>query len=117
MRYVETIIVGGGPGGSSSAWELQRHGRECLVLERKPMPRLKLCAGWVTPKVLADLANAEVVAALTPLLNDSSPRVRETVEQSLDAIQKRGLQPTQRAASPWRESQRVPFESILSSAY
>ena len=56
MRSVETIIVGGGPGGSSSAWELRRRGRECLVLERKPMPRLKLCAGWVTPKVLADLA-------------------------------------------------------------
>jgi menaquinone-9 beta-reductase len=56
MRHVETIIVGGGPGGSSCAWELRRQGRECLVLDRKPMPRLKLCAGWVTPKVLQDLA-------------------------------------------------------------
>src|SRR5437868_2860880 len=56
MRHVETIIVGGGPGGSSCAWELRRQGRECLVLERKPLPRLKLCAGWVTPKVLSDLA-------------------------------------------------------------
>jgi menaquinone-9 beta-reductase len=56
MRYVETIIVGGGPAGSSCAWELRRCGRECLVLDRKEMPRLKLCAGWVTPKVLSDLA-------------------------------------------------------------
>jgi menaquinone-9 beta-reductase len=56
MRYVETIIVGGGPGGSSCARELRRQGRECLVLERKQMPRLKLCAGWVTPRVLSDLA-------------------------------------------------------------
>ena len=56
MRYVETIIVGGGPGGSTCAWELRRQGRECLVLERKQMPRLKLCAGWVTPRVLSDLA-------------------------------------------------------------
>jgi flavin-dependent dehydrogenase len=56
MREVETIIVGGGPAGSSCARELRRRGRECLVLERKPMPRLKLCAGWVTPKVLRDLA-------------------------------------------------------------
>ncbi len=55
MREVETIIVGGGPAGSSCARELVRQGRECLVLERKAMPRLKLCAGWVTPKVLADL--------------------------------------------------------------
>ncbi len=56
MRYAETIIVGGGPGGSSCAAELRRHGRDCLVLDRKEMPRLKLCAGWVTPKVLTDLA-------------------------------------------------------------
>jgi menaquinone-9 beta-reductase len=56
MRHIETIIVGGGPGGSSAAWELRRQGRECLVLDRKPMPRLKLCAGWVTPRVLHDLA-------------------------------------------------------------
>jgi flavin-dependent dehydrogenase len=55
MRHVETIIVGGGPGGSSCARALRRSGRECLVLDRKTMPRLKLCAGWVTPKVLADL--------------------------------------------------------------
>ncbi|HVS35851.1 MAG TPA: FAD-dependent monooxygenase [Gemmataceae bacterium] len=58
MREVETIVVGGGPGGSSAAGELRRAGRDCLVLERKPMPRLKLCAGWVTPKVLRDLAIA-----------------------------------------------------------
>ncbi len=55
MREVETIIVGGGPAGSSCAGELVRHGRQCLVLEKHPMPRPKLCAGWITPKVLADL--------------------------------------------------------------
>jgi flavin-dependent dehydrogenase len=56
MRDVETVIVGGGPGGSSCAWELCRQDRECIVLERKALPRVKLCAGWVTPKVLRDLA-------------------------------------------------------------
>lgn len=55
MTEVETIIVGGGPAGSSAARELVRAGRDCLVLDRKPMPRLKLCAGWITPKVIADL--------------------------------------------------------------
>jgi flavin-dependent dehydrogenase len=55
MIDVETIIVGGGPAGSSAARELLRAGRECLVLDRKAMPRLKLCAGWITPKVVADL--------------------------------------------------------------
>ena len=55
MRDIETVIVGGGPAGSTCAAELLRHGRQCLVLERRPMPRSKLCAGWITPKVLADL--------------------------------------------------------------
>jgi flavin-dependent dehydrogenase len=55
MRVLETIIVGGGPAGSSCARELHTAGRECLVLERKAMPRVKLCAGWITPKVLTDL--------------------------------------------------------------
>jgi flavin-dependent dehydrogenase len=55
MRSVETIIIGGGPAGSSAARELLNSGRECLVIDRKKMPRLKLCAGWITPKVLSDL--------------------------------------------------------------
>ena len=55
MISVDTIIVGGGPAGSSCAGRLRRHGVECLVLDRAEFPRLKLCAGWVTPKVLRDL--------------------------------------------------------------
>jgi flavin-dependent dehydrogenase len=55
MRSVETIIVGGGPAGSSCARELMHARKECLLLEATAMPRLKLCAGWVTPKVLSDL--------------------------------------------------------------
>ncbi len=55
MRYAETIIVGGGPAGSSCARELVRLGKDCLVLEAAAMPRVKLCAGWITPKVLEDL--------------------------------------------------------------
>lgn len=52
MRDVETLIVGGGPAGSSCAWELRRRGRECLILERQALPKFKLCAGWITPEVL-----------------------------------------------------------------
>ena len=55
MRSVDVIIVGGGPAGSSCAWRLRRHGVECLILDRAEFPRLKLCAGWVTPQVLADI--------------------------------------------------------------
>ncbi|MDJ0703398.1 MAG: NAD(P)/FAD-dependent oxidoreductase [Leptolyngbyaceae cyanobacterium MO_188.B28] len=55
MKYYETIVVGGGPAGSSCAWQLQRHGREVLVLDKQPFPRLKLCAGWVPAKVMDKL--------------------------------------------------------------
>lgn len=55
LDLVDTIIVGGGPAGSSAARELIRAGRDCLVLDRKAMPRLKLCAGWITQKVIDDL--------------------------------------------------------------
>jgi flavin-dependent dehydrogenase len=51
----ETIVVGGGPGGASAAWQLKQDGREALVLDREPFPREKLCAGWITPEVLDDL--------------------------------------------------------------
>lgn len=51
----ETIVVGGGPAGSSAAWRLGQHHRQCLVLDREAFPREKLCAGWITPEVLEDL--------------------------------------------------------------
>lgn len=55
MRTVDTIIVGGGPAGSSCAWALRRRGIDCLVLDRAAFPRLKLCAGWITPEAVRDL--------------------------------------------------------------
>ncbi|KAA3655792.1 MAG: NAD(P)/FAD-dependent oxidoreductase [Calditrichaeota bacterium] len=55
MITAETIIIGGGPAGSTCAWKLRQAGRDVIILDRKPFPRLKLCAGWITPKVLRDL--------------------------------------------------------------
>jgi flavin-dependent dehydrogenase len=55
MEYYETIIVGGGPAGSSCAWQLKKHGREVLILDKQTFPRLKLCAGWITSKVMENL--------------------------------------------------------------
>jgi flavin-dependent dehydrogenase len=55
MRAVDVLIVGGGPAGSACAWRLRQRGVDCLVLDRAAFPRLKLCAGWVTPEALADL--------------------------------------------------------------
>ncbi len=55
MRHVDTIIVGGGPAGSTCAGHLVKHGHDVLVLDKAEFPRLKLCAGWITEKVMADL--------------------------------------------------------------
>jgi geranylgeranyl reductase family protein len=51
----DAVVVGGGPGGSTVAWRLARGGSRVLVLDAARFPRVKLCAGWVTPAVLADL--------------------------------------------------------------
>jgi flavin-dependent dehydrogenase len=55
MRHVETIIVGGGPAGSTCARRLVQRGRDVFVLDKASFPRLKLCAGWVTHKAMQDL--------------------------------------------------------------
>jgi flavin-dependent dehydrogenase len=55
MRQSDAIVIGGGPAGSTCAWKLRGAGLDVVVLDKAAFPRLKLCAGWVTPKVLDDL--------------------------------------------------------------
>jgi len=55
MRSVDVLIVGGGPAGSSAARLLTRAGADVLLLDRETFPRLKLCAGWITPEVVREL--------------------------------------------------------------
>ncbi|HUD97544.1 MAG TPA: NAD(P)/FAD-dependent oxidoreductase [Woeseiaceae bacterium] len=55
MRRADVLIVGGGPAGSTCAWRLRQSGMDVIVLDRATFPRTKLCAGWITPRVVDDL--------------------------------------------------------------
>jgi flavin-dependent dehydrogenase len=51
----DALIVGGGPAGSTCAWALRRAGLDVMVIDAAVFPRDKVCAGWITPQVVADL--------------------------------------------------------------
>ncbi|MCP5338705.1 MAG: NAD(P)/FAD-dependent oxidoreductase [Sinobacteraceae bacterium] len=55
MEQCDVLVIGGGPAGSSAAWRLRRAGASVIVLDKAVFPRLKLCAGWITPEVVRDL--------------------------------------------------------------
>lgn len=59
----DVLVVGGGPAGSSCAWQLRQHGLDVVIMDKAQFPREKVCAGWITPEVLAVLQlDADVYA-------------------------------------------------------
>ena len=56
MDSADVIVVGGGPAGSTAAWALRRQGADVVVWDRRVFPRDKICAGWITPPVVAALS-------------------------------------------------------------
>lgn len=55
METCEVLIVGGGPAGSTCAWQLRKYGHDVLIIDKSPFPRDKTCAGWITPQVIRSL--------------------------------------------------------------
>ncbi|NPV55145.1 MAG: FAD-dependent oxidoreductase [Anaerolineae bacterium] len=55
IKKTDVIIVGGGPAGAACALALRRSGADCLVLDQATFPRIKPCAGWITPSVIKSL--------------------------------------------------------------
>ena len=55
MESCDALIIGGGPAGSSCAWQLRRHGLDVMVMDKESFPRDKVCAGWITPAVIEAL--------------------------------------------------------------
>jgi len=47
----DVAIVGGGPAGSTCARTLVAGGARVVVIDRSMFPRVKLCAGWLSPGV------------------------------------------------------------------
>ena len=56
MEKCDVLVVGGGPGGSACAWKLRAAGLDVIVVDQAAFPRDKICAGWITPQVIADLS-------------------------------------------------------------
>lgn len=63
-RDVDVIVVGGGPGGSTLAWELARRGIDVMLLERTRFPREKVCGDYVEPRGLRILQRMGALATL-----------------------------------------------------
>jgi menaquinone-9 beta-reductase len=54
-READVIVVGAGPGGSSAAFHLARHGLSVLLLEKSEFPREKVCGDGLTPRAVRQL--------------------------------------------------------------
>src|SRR5438094_3656121 len=54
-RTADVVIVGAGPGGSSAAYHLARHGFCVLLLEKTEFPREKVCGDGLTPRGVKQL--------------------------------------------------------------
>ncbi|MFC6018693.1 geranylgeranyl reductase family protein [Plantactinospora solaniradicis] len=51
----DVIVVGAGPGGSTTAYHLARHGVRVLLLEKTEFPREKVCGDGLTPRAVKQL--------------------------------------------------------------
>jgi menaquinone-9 beta-reductase len=49
VETCDALIVGGGPAGSTCAWQLRQAGLDVVVIDKTRFPRDKVCAGWITP--------------------------------------------------------------------
>lgn len=54
-RDADAIVVGAGPGGSTAAYHLARHGVRVLLLEKTDFPREKVCGDGLTPRAVKQL--------------------------------------------------------------
>lgn len=75
VRYVDVLIVGGGPAGTAAAIGLGGS-RTVLVVEKSPVPREKTCGGLVGPRAVQLLRN---IGLEVPDMVAARPRAHEHV--------------------------------------
>ncbi|MBW2471710.1 MAG: FAD-dependent oxidoreductase, partial [Deltaproteobacteria bacterium] len=51
----QVLVVGGGPGGASTAYWLARDGVDVHLVEKKHYPREKACGDGLTPRAIKQL--------------------------------------------------------------
>lgn len=56
----DAVIVGGGPGGATTAFWLARAGRRVLVIDKSKFPREKVCGDGLTPRAVRCLEDMGV---------------------------------------------------------
>lgn len=55
METCDVLVVGGGPAGSSCAWQLRKQGYDVVVMDKSQFPRDKICTGWIVPQIIESL--------------------------------------------------------------
>jgi len=55
VSEADVIVVGAGPGGSTAAFHLARHGLRVELLEKTEFPREKVCGDGLTPRAVKQL--------------------------------------------------------------
>lgn len=56
----DVIVVGAGPGGSSTAYHLAKNGAKVLLLEKTEFPREKVCGDGLTPRAVKQLIDMNI---------------------------------------------------------
>ena len=78
----DCIVVGAGPAGSTTAYQLAKQGRSVLLIEKHTLPRYKPCTGAVAPSIASWLD-----FDITPAIDQKLRRIRYTwqLDDPIDA--------------------------------